>query len=102
MTEATPARSLHPVDSTTDAITEVLRRGARKLLAAALDSEVEAFLAAYGDFQDERGHRAVVRNGHLPEREVQTGVISFPSRVTCAFPRGIVSGSSGTSSLKAR
>ena len=78
MTEATPTRSLHPVDSATDAITEVLRRGARKLLAAALDSEVEGFLAAYGDFRDERGHRAVVRNGHLPEREVQTGIGGVP------------------------
>ena len=74
MAEATPTRSLHPVDSTTDAITEVLRRGARRLLAAALDSEVEAFLAAYADVRDEHGHRAVVRNGHLPEREVQTGI----------------------------
>ena len=77
MTEATPTRSLHPVDST-DAITEVLRRGARKLLAAALESEVEAFLAAYGDIRDEHGHRAVVRNGHLPEREVQTGIGAVP------------------------
>ena len=78
MSEATPACSLHPVESTTDPITEVLRRGARKLLAAALDSEVEAFLAAYGDLRDERGHRAVVRNGHLPEREVQTGIGGVP------------------------
>ena len=74
MSEATPTRSLHPVDSTTDAITEVLRRGARKLLAAALDSEVETFLTAFADVRDEHGRRAVVRNGHLPDREVQTGI----------------------------
>jgi putative transposase len=78
MSEATSDRSLHPVDSTSDPITEVLRRGARKLLAAALETEVEAFLAAYGDVHDERGHRAVVRNGHLPERQVQTGLGSVP------------------------
>ena len=74
MSEVTPSRSLHPVDSTTDAITEVLRRGARKLLAAALDSEVETFLTAFADVRDEHGRRAVVRNGHLPDREVQTGI----------------------------
>ena len=74
MTEATPARSLHPVDSPTDAITAILHRGARRLLGAALQSEVEAFLSTYGALRDEHGHRAVVRNGHLPEREVQTGI----------------------------
>jgi transposase-like protein len=74
MTEVTPTLSLHPVDSTTDAITAILHRGARRLLSVALDAEVEAFLARYADLHDEAGHRAVVRNGHLPEREVQTGI----------------------------
>ena len=78
MAEATPTPSLHPVDSTTDAITAVLQRGARRLLAAALDAEVDAFLARYADVRDGDGHRAVVRNGHLPEREVQTGIGSVP------------------------
>lgn len=78
MSEATATRSLHPVDSTRDPLTEVLRRGARKLLAAALESEVEAFLAGYNDVRDADGHRVVVRNGYLPEREVQTGIGAVP------------------------
>jgi len=78
MPEATPIRPIHPADSGTDAITEVLRRGARRLLAAALESEVDAYLGRYGDIRDELGRRAVVRNGHLPEREVQTGIGAVP------------------------
>ena len=78
MTEATPTRSLHPAHSTDDPLTEVLRQGAQRLLAAALESEVEAHLARFCDARDELGRRAVVRNGHLPEREVQTGIGSVP------------------------
>jgi len=74
MPEATPIQALHPVDSATDAITEVLRRGARRLLAAALESEVDTYLGRYAHVCDKEGRRAVVRNGHLPERDVQTGI----------------------------
>lgn len=57
-----------------DALTELLRVGARKMLAAALEAEVEAYLASMALERDERGRRAVVRNGHAREREVQTGI----------------------------
>ena len=57
-----------------DPLTEVLRRGASKLLAQAIEAEVETLLAQYADRRDEQGRQAVVRNGYLPERDVQTGI----------------------------
>ncbi len=57
-----------------DPLTEVLHRGARKLLATAIEAEVEGFVTHYEDLRDEEGRQCVVRNGYLPEREVQTGI----------------------------
>jgi transposase-like protein len=55
-------------------IEKVAREGARKLLQAALEAEVDEHLSRYQDLQDENGHQAVVRNGHAPRRLVLTGV----------------------------
>jgi transposase-like protein len=57
-----------------DPLTEVLRKGAREMLAQAVEAEVAAFLEAHEEIQDERGRQMIVRNGHLPEREIQTGI----------------------------
>lgn len=57
-----------------DPLTEVLRLGARRLLAGAVEAEVSAFIADHADVVDEAGRRRVVRHGYLPEREVQTGI----------------------------
>jgi len=57
-----------------DPITDVLRTGARKLLTEALEAEIEGFLSQYRDLRDEQGHKRITRNGHLPEREIQTGI----------------------------
>ncbi len=57
-----------------DPLTEVLRIGARRLLADAVEAEVSAFIAEHADLVDEAGRRRVVRHGYLPEREVQTGI----------------------------
>lgn len=57
-----------------DALTDVLRQGARKLLAQAVQEEVEAFIGEHADLRDENGRARIVRNGYLPQREVQTGV----------------------------
>ena len=56
-----------------DPLLAVLREGARRMLTQAVEAEVEAFLAAHGSLVDERGRRRVVRNGHAPERHIQTG-----------------------------
>jgi len=57
-----------------DQLTDVLRNGARALLAQAVEAEVADFLGTHGDLKTEDGHRRVVRHGHLPEREIMTGI----------------------------
>jgi putative transposase len=57
-----------------DPLLAVLREGARRMLTQAIEAEVEAFLAAHADLSDDRGRRRVVRNGHAPERHIQTGI----------------------------
>ena len=57
-----------------DPLTEVLRNGARALLTQAVEAEVAEFLAKHADLKTEDGYRRVVRHGHLPEREVMTGI----------------------------
>ena len=57
-----------------DPITDVLRTGARKLLTEALETEIEGFLSQYRDLRDRQDRQRVVRNGYLPEREIQTGI----------------------------
>jgi transposase-like protein len=52
---------------------ELAREGARRMLAAALEAEVDAYIAAHAALVDERGHRLVRRNGHAPARQVATG-----------------------------
>ena len=58
----------------TDSLTEVLRSGARALLTQAVEAEVAEFLAKHADLKTETGHQRVVRHGHLPERDIMTGV----------------------------
>jgi transposase-like protein len=57
-----------------DPLTTVLRQGAQRLLAQAIETEVAMLFAQYADRRDTQGRHAIVRNGHLPEREVQTGI----------------------------
>jgi transposase-like protein len=58
----------------TDPLTELLRSGARQLLQQAIEAEVQELLAAHSDRTLEDGRAGVVRNGHQPEREIQTGI----------------------------
>ena len=64
----------------TDALTEILRDGARALLTQAVETEVADFLGRYADLKTEAGHQRVVRHGHLPEREIMTGIGSVAVR----------------------
>jgi hypothetical protein len=57
-----------------DPLLVVLREGAQRMLMQAIEAEVEAFLALHGGEVDEAGRRRVVRNGHGPERSIQTGI----------------------------
>ena len=65
----------------TDSLTEILRNGARALLTQAVETEVADFLGRYTDLKTETGHQRVVRHGHLPEREIMTGI--GPVAVRC-------------------
>jgi putative transposase len=57
-----------------DALTEVLRHGARELLQQAVEGEVAEFIGRYRELKDERERQRVVRNGYKPERTIQTGI----------------------------
>lgn len=63
-----------------DPLTEVLRAGARRLLTQAIEAEVESFLASVKDEKLPDGRDRVVRHGHGPEREIQTGIGPVPVR----------------------
>ena len=67
-----------------DPLTELLRQGAQRLLAQAIKAEIAVLLAQNADRHDAQGRHAVVRNGYLPEREVQTGI----GAVRVKVPRG--------------
>lgn len=58
---------------TGDALGELLKEGARQLLAQAIEAELAELLSQYAE-QTVEGQQAVVRNGHLPERTIQTGL----------------------------
>src|SRR3981081_2753328 len=60
--------------ASTDSLTEILRSGARALLTQAVEAEVAEFLAKHNDLNTETGQQRVVRHGHLPEREIMTGI----------------------------
>ncbi len=57
-----------------DPLLLVLRDGARRMLQQVIEAEVVAFLGAHAELEDAHGRRRIVRNGHAPEREVQTGI----------------------------
>jgi putative transposase len=59
---------------TDDPLLAVLREGARRMLMQAVEAEVEAFLVAHAPLLDEQGRRRLVRNGHAPARQIQTGI----------------------------
>lgn len=63
-----------PEASSEDVLTGILREGAQKLLAQAIESEVADYIEAHGHLRDAEGYRLVVRNGHKDERDLQTGV----------------------------
>jgi putative transposase len=74
MQEYTTIPFPHPQLTAADPLTEVLRQGAQRLLAQAIEVEVAMLLAQYAHRHDAEGRQAIVRNGYLPEREVQTGI----------------------------
>ena len=63
-----------PRSEVRDFLTEVLRKGAQEMLATAIEAEVEEYIQEFAQLRDENGRRLVVRNGYMPEREIQTPI----------------------------
>ena len=80
MTSDSTVVPLRQPEETEDPLTAILRSGARRLLAQAVEAEAEAFLAAMKDVRLADGRERVVRHGHGPERLVQTGIGAVPVR----------------------
>ena len=57
-----------------DPLTELIRTGARQLLQTAIESELQGLLEQFQGDTTESGQATVVRNGYLPERDIQTGI----------------------------
>ena len=96
MTETNVFRLSQP-GTFTDPLTEVLRNGARALLAQAVEAEVATLLNCHADKMTDDGRRRLVRHGHLPEREIMTGI--GPVAVRCPRVRDRVGRRGGSHPL---
>jgi putative transposase len=88
MTSDTTVVPLRQPDAVEDPLTAVLRSGARRLLAQAVEAEAEAFLAEMRGLRLPDGRERLVRHGHGPERVVQTGIGPVPVRRVKLRDRG--------------
>ena len=91
MTSDTTVIALRQPDAVEDPLTAVLRSGARRLLAQAVEAEAEAFLAEMRELRLPDGRERLVRHGHGPERLVQTGIGPVPVRRVKLRDRGAAS-----------
>ena len=57
-----------------DHLTEILRHGCTRILSEALKTEIGIFIEHYKELRDAQGRQRVIRNGYLPQREIQTGL----------------------------
>ena len=64
-----------------DHLTEILRTGCQEILATALEAEISSFIKEYQHLRDESNRKRIVRNGYLPQREIQTGLGQVAARV---------------------
>jgi len=74
MSKDTVIDAPNPEEGKQDELTDLLREGAKRLIAEAVDVELSTMLSQFADYKDESGRRFVVRNGHLPQREIMTGI----------------------------
>ena len=74
MTKSTLTTLSQPEKNIIDPLTELLRSGARELIAQAVEAELQALLEQHASNRLPDGRRAVVRNGYLPVCTVQTGI----------------------------
>ncbi len=81
MTESTTVVSLDERGSFRDELTDLLRTGARELIAGAVEAELAELLSGHAERRLPDGRSVVVRNGYQPEREIVTGIGSVPVRI---------------------
>jgi putative transposase len=74
MQEVSTTPLTFPSTNPRDALTEVLRSGAQRLLAEAIEAEVRQWIDSHAHVTDAAGRRQVVRNGYLPKRSILTGI----------------------------
>ena len=74
MKDDTSILPLRQPGSVEDPLTEIAREGARRMLATALEAEVETFLEGFMEERLPDGRQRVVRHGYGPERRIQTGI----------------------------
>ncbi len=74
MNESTTDIRIVPLPTGHDVLTQVLRDGVRRMPAHAVEAEAASWIADNAHLEDEAGHKQVVRNDHLPERTIQTGL----------------------------
>ena len=83
MSETTISTLPDPSGFSPDPLTDLIREGARKLIEQAVEVELATFLAAFAKDRLDDGRARLVRHGHLPEREILTGI----GPVTVKVPR---------------
>ena len=81
VTKSTITQLPDPSGVSPDPLTEVLRSGARRLIEQAVEAELATLLATHADEQTEDGGARLVRHGHLPERQLMTGIGPVPVKV---------------------
>lgn len=81
ISETTITQLPDPSGFSSDPFTEVLRDGARKLIEQAIHAELAALMNVFSGERLEDGRARLVRHGHLPEREVMTGIGPVPVKV---------------------
>ena len=74
MSEATTTTASMASSSSSDILSGILRQGAQRMLASAIEAEVAEWIERHAGVVDENGRRQVVRNGYLPERTIVTGL----------------------------
>ena len=74
-----------------------VRKGARELVAQAVEAEAATLLSRYADETTDDGRKRLVRHGHLPEREIMTGI--GPVAVRCPRVRDRTSGKGAGASV---
>src|SRR5262249_46069975 len=74
MNQSTVDVRIVPLPQAQDVLTDILRQGAQNLLAQAIEAEVADWIDRHQHRRNATGRRQVVRNGHLPQRTITTGL----------------------------